>query len=336
MKRHALFVHDNRSLGGVGHVSQQIALGLSQRGWAVDHLNLAQPASAWAHLSKVSQAKGVIVATQNFSTSYVACALGAIAGRPWVMCVHGPVTDVIRMARVDAFKQKLMRFVYRRAPVIVCSSQASLQSLRRFCPTEASQRVDVIRNTADPAFFTSGARTPRQHSHSLGFVGRLSEEKRPMLLVETLRALPRDYRLQLVGTGPLAPQLVESASEEIANGRLRFAGQLRVDAQTYRQWDVTLLASAYEGYPLVLLESLASGVPVVSTPIAAAVEMLGTHAPYMLAQDDSAQALARAVQDVLAMDGARVARDIAAINAQHDPAAFIDRWDQLLSESLRA
>ena len=102
----------------------------------------------------------------------------------------------------------------------------------------------------------------------------------------------------------------------------------------YRQWDATLLASSYEGYPLVLLESLASGVPVVSTPIPPAVEMLGRHAPYMLARDATPQALADAVQALLARDGEQVARDIAAINAGHDPRAFIAAWDELLAEAL--
>lgn len=336
MTKHALFVHDNRSLGGVGQVSQQMAQGLQGLGWRVDHLNLANPGSTWEHLSRVDRMRGVIIATQNFSTSYVSCALAAIARRPWVMCVHGPVTRVLEAARPNAFKRALLRFAYRRAPVIACSSQASLDSLRSFCELDSRrQRVRVIRNTAAPSFFEAPAMTDRPAARRLGFVGRLSSEKQPQLLIEALRQLPPEWRLEVVGTGPLAPALVEQGRAEIASGRLQFAGQQKIDAAIYRQWDATLLSSAYEGYPLVLLESLASGVPVVSTPIPPAVEMLGRHAPYMVARDATPQALAEAVQGLAARDQSQVARDVAAINAEHDPRTFVAAWDELLTEALQ-
>lgn len=335
MTKHALFVHDNRSLGGVGQVSQQLERGLQSRGWDIAHLNLASPGSTWEHLKRVDRMRGVIVATQNFSTAYIACALAAISRRPWVMCVHGPIAHVLEAVRPGAFKRALLRFTYRRAPAIVCSSQASLDSLRSFCPVDPrTQRVRVIRNTAAPAFFDAPAITARPASRRLGFVGRLSEEKRPGVLVDMLKAMPGEYRLEIVGTGPLAPALVEQGRAEIASGRLRFAGQQSVDAATYRQWDATVLASSYEGYPLVLLESLASGVPVACTPIPPAIEMLGRHAPYMIARDRSAQALADCVQQLLARDGAQVATDIAAVNAEHDPQSFIAQWDEFLTESV--
>ncbi|MEJ6024055.1 glycosyltransferase [Ramlibacter sp. PS4R-6] len=333
MTKHVLFVHDNRSVGGVGQVSRQLAQGLQGRGWSVDHLNLSNPGSAFEHLKRVDRMRGVIVATQNFSTSYVACALAAIARRPWVMCVHGPVTNVLEAARPGAVKRALLRYTYRRAPVVVCSSQASLDSLRAFCDIDPSrQRLHVIRNTAAPEFLAAGAPVPG--SRRLGFVGRLSAEKQPHVLIETLAVLPPDYGLTVVGTGALAPALVEKGRAEIASGRLQFAGQQAITAASYRQWDVTLLCSAYEGYPLVLLESLASGVPVVSTPIPPAAEMLARHAPYMVARDASPQALAEAVQALFARDPQEVARDIAAVNAEHDPQGFIAAWDDVLTESI--
>jgi glycosyltransferase involved in cell wall biosynthesis len=335
MTKHVLFVNDNRSLGGVGQVTQQLATGLQGLGWSVDHLNLANPGTAWQHLTRVDRMRSVIVATQNFSTSYIACTLAAISRRPWVMCVHGPVTRVLEAAKPNALKRALLRFTYRRAPVIACSSQASMDSLLSFCEIDARrQKARVIRNTAAPLFFDGAPTVPGPKTKRIGFVGRLSAEKQPQLLIDTLKALPSDYQLDIVGTGPLAPQLVELGREEIASGRLRFAGQQTITAQTYRQWDATLLCSAYEGYPLVLLESLASGVPVACTPIAPVIEMLGQHAPSMIARDATAQALAEAVQALAASDPAELSKEIAAVNADHDPQAFIAQWDELLTESL--
>ena len=71
-----------RRLGGVGQVSLQLAEGLQGLGWSVDHLNLASPGGVMDHLSRLDRARGVILATQNFSTAYIACALAAISRRP--------------------------------------------------------------------------------------------------------------------------------------------------------------------------------------------------------------------------------------------------------------
>jgi glycosyltransferase involved in cell wall biosynthesis len=94
---------------------------------------------------------------------------------------------------------------------------------------------------------------------------------------------------------------MRSAGQDLlAQGRLHLHGQQTATAQTYRAWRATVLCSRYEGYPMTALESLACGVPCVSTPIPAMQEMLGTQAPLWLAHDDSPAALAGAVQRCLA------------------------------------
>jgi len=336
MAKHVLFVHDNRSLGGVAAVSHQLAEALVTRGWAVDHWHLGNVAAGAARLRRLVRERGVLLATQNFSASYVAAGVAQICRRPWVMCVHGPVWKVLEFGRAGRRKRDFLAWLYRRTPTIVCSSRASLDSLLEFCPSAALRpRLAVIRNTANPAFFASPRVETATGSRDIGFVGRLSPEKQPLDLLDTLRALPAAYRLHVVGSGPLQASLAEQGRHEIAAGRLLLAGTAAVSAQTYRQWRATLLCSAYEGYPLALLESLASGVPVASTPIPPAVEMLGRHAPYMLAASAAPAALARTVEDLLAADAQAVARDIASINAEHDPGAFADEWDALLSGCLR-
>jgi hypothetical protein len=62
--------------------------------------------------------------------------------------------------------------------------------------------------------------------------------------------------------------------------------------------------------------------------------MLGQHAPAMLARDATPQALAETVQALAARDPQQLAREVAAVNAFHDPRAFIARWDELLTESI--
>lgn len=335
MTRYVLFVHDNPGFGGVGHVAAHLADALQERGWEIEHWNVRHARGQVLQLAaRLARRRGIVVATQNFSAAYVSALLALLSARPWVMWVHGPVLDVLRMANASPAKRGWLRWFYRRTRHAVCSSEASRASLLEFCgPLHSAARVEVIRNTAAPSFFGAplDARSP---GHALGFVGRLSPEKQPLVALDVLRALPSHYTLHVVGDGPLAPQLRAAGAQEISAGRLVLAGAQQIGAQTYRQWDVTVLCSVYEGYPLVPLESLASGVPVVSSPIPAVVEMLSTHAPGMLARDGTAAAIAQAVQDLAQKDPAQVQRDIAQVNHEHDPGTFVRRWDELLAECL--
>jgi glycosyltransferase involved in cell wall biosynthesis len=215
----------------------------------------------------------------------------------------------------------------------VCSSEISRSSLLEFCGAHRAPKIDVIRNTAARAFF-GGAPESRGFGRRLGFVGRLSPEKQPLLALEVLRSLPAEYSLHLVGDGPLMPQVRAAGEQEISAGRLVLAGAQTISAPTYRQWDITMLCSAYEGYPLVPLESLASGVPVVSSPIPAAVEMFERHAPYMLSRDGTAGSIADAVQALALRDAMQVRQDVGKINRDHDPQQFAQRWAELLAERL--
>lgn len=336
MTRYALFVHDNPGFGGVGNVATQLAEGLQDLGWTIEHWNMRLARSDAPRVAaRLARHRGIAVATQNFSAAYASACIALLSRRPRVMWVHGPVVDVLRMGNTSAAKKAWLHWFYRHTKHAVCSSDASRESLLQFCGSAGHpSRIDVIRNTAAAAFFNV-SRPTRAAGHEIGVVARLSPEKRPFLALDTLRALPPGYKLHFVGDGPLMPQLREAAAKEIADGRVMLTGAQAIDAQTYRRWDVTLLCSVYEGYPLAPLESLASGVPVMCSPFPAAVEMLATHAPYMLARDDSAEAIAQAIQQLLQRDATHVQDDIAKINSDHDPKDFVRRWDEMLTERLR-
>jgi len=165
----------------------------------------------------------------------------------------------------------------------------------------------------------------------LGFVGRLSPEKQPLQLIAMLQQLPEAYQLHVVGDGALMGAMQSAGQALIVQGRLHLHGQHTVSAQTYRAWRATVLCSLYEGYPMTALESLACGVPCVSTPIPALQEMLGPHAPQWLAHDHSALALADAVQACLAQSPEALQAQLQAALAAHGFEAFAQNWDQLLS-----
>jgi glycosyltransferase involved in cell wall biosynthesis len=108
----------------------------------------------------------------------------------------------------------------------------------------------------------------REGERAVGFVGRLDLQKDPLLALESFaHFLPKEPRSKLVvvGDGPLREKLLKRAEELGVGGQLRLLGAVE-SRSVMPALDTLLLTSAYEGFPYVVLEALALGVPLVSAP----------------------------------------------------------------------
>ncbi|HLQ45037.1 MAG TPA: glycosyltransferase family 4 protein, partial [Planctomycetaceae bacterium] len=111
------------------------------------------------------------------------------------------------------------------------------------------------------------------HDFVLGYVGRLSHEKRPELLIQALATQPRNVKALIVGWGPLRAGLMELANE-YAPGRVIFAKGSSYLGDFYRAMDAFCLLSSQEGFALVALEAMMCGVPLIATPVGAVPEVV--------------------------------------------------------------
>lgn len=102
------------------------------------------------------------------------------------------------------------------------------------------------------------------------FVGRFVQLKNVGYLIEEFKRFYEtndgDYRLVLVGDGPLHDRMVEKADNSSVADRIEFTGQVPHEKVThyYAEADTFILPSTKENYPIVLLEAMASGLPVVA------------------------------------------------------------------------
>lgn len=104
-------------------------------------------------------------------------------------------------------------------------------------------------------------------------VGRLDTEKNPLLLAEILALLqarePR-WRLVVCGDGPMMPQLQARLSELGLLDRVELRGYVAIDGgllELYRDSNMFLHVSWTEGFPQVLIEAFAAGLPTVATAV---------------------------------------------------------------------
>jgi glycosyltransferase involved in cell wall biosynthesis len=132
----------------------------------------------------------------------------------------------------------------------------------------------------------------------VGWVGRLTAIKQPLLLVRTLHALAGqgvDAALCVVGDGPDRPEAEALADELGIAGRCRFVGYQKELAGFYAAFDAFCLTSANEGTPVAAIEALAAERPVVATRVGGVPTVIEEGETGFLADDGDADALADAL-----------------------------------------
>jgi glycosyltransferase involved in cell wall biosynthesis len=130
-------------------------------------------------------------------------------------------------------------------------------------------------------------------------VGRLVAQKNHALAIEALPAVPGAV-LVLVGDGELRARLHRSAVERGVADRVVFAGTRRDARAIMGAADVVVLPSRWEGLPLVALEAVAAGRPLVATAVRGIRELFRDGESALLVADADARALAAAIRSVLA------------------------------------
>ena len=213
---------------------------------------------------------------------YHANIAGRLAGRAAriPMIVSG-----IRVAeKRSAFRLWLDRATGWMVARHVCVSQdvAAFSAARGRLPVS---KIRVIPNGVDAARLAEAPRAELAQfgippaSRTLLFVGRLDPQKGPFVLLTAVKdLLPRHPELHvlMVGDGPLGEKLRTWVAKENLQSRIHFAGRRNDVPSLFCAADLFVLPSLWEGLPNVVLEAMASGLPVVATQVEGVCELLGS------------------------------------------------------------
>ncbi len=135
----------------------------------------------------------------------------------------------------------------------------------------------------------------------VGWIGRLSYEKGPDLFVRAVARMPADTQGVIIGEGPERAG-VESLMRDLGlQGRVSLTGALPSASQYLSAFDALLLTSRTEGTPMVVLEAMSVGTPVVATSVGGVPPLL-EHGAGLLVPMGSAERLAAACSELLASD----------------------------------
>ena len=115
------------------------------------------------------------------------------------------------------------------------------------------------------------------NSQTAIFVGRLDPQKDPLLLLDAMKRVAADhpdFHLLIVGDGPLHDELSRKLNALQLTDRVHLIGRRQDVPSLLKSCQFLVLPSQWEGMPNVVLEAMASGLPVIATSIEGTTELI--------------------------------------------------------------
>lgn len=224
-------------------------------------------------LARHLQRQRIVHLHNHFGSSSCSVALltATMTGLPFSFTMHGP-SEFFETAhwRLD---EKVAQAAFTVAISHFCRSQLMYLSDRRHW-----NRIRIVHCGIDPARFTPREPQPDAPSR-IAFVGRLDPVKGADLLLDALAVLRQSHpRLSatFVGDGPQAEQTRAHARTLGLDDVTTFLGAQpeTAVAELLKQSDLLVLPSFAEGLPVVLMEAMASSLPVIASRIAGIPELV--------------------------------------------------------------
>jgi colanic acid/amylovoran biosynthesis glycosyltransferase len=249
----------------------------------------------------------------------------------WSMTIHGWHEFV---AEADA----LLTEKLRSAAFVVAISDFTRAQLMRIGDACTWKKISVVRCGIDLERFHN--RESGGRDGSIVCVARLSAEKGHAVLLEavaSLRSGGSDVPLVLIGDGP-SRGVLEGMAERLGISDLvtfRGAQPPEVIAEQLRVSSVFCLPTFAEGLPVVLMEAMASGIPVVTTPIAGIPELVTEETGHLVPcgrADQLADVLARVI--VEPVDAVRVDAAYHAVTSMHDVTTSVAKLSEVFVSAL--
>lgn len=229
----------------------------------------------------------------HFTYGAAAVALWAhrIAGVPYTLTLHGSDLIFDNPPDLDVRLEK--------AESIVSISQFNIDFLRAHFPKVAQHKLRLIRMGVSPLLIVQPRAAPTKYLRILN-VGRLSVHKAQHDLISAcaiLRDQGFEFECVIVGEGDLRTSLQKQIAQLNLDNQVKLVGARFHDEvlDLYSQFDLFVLSSITEGQPIVLMEAMQAGIPIIATNISAIPELL--QGAGQLIPPDSPPSIASAILD---------------------------------------
>jgi glycosyltransferase involved in cell wall biosynthesis len=285
--------------------------------------------------SLVNRIQPAVVHTHGYRADVIGGQAARRCGVPTVSTVHG-FTGGSRRNRLN---ERLQLLALRYADQVIAVSRPLVARLvRAGVPTE---KIHYVQNGFAPSCMLSreAARSKlgiAADALVAAWVGRLSREKGPDVALRALASSDQPWRLAFIGSGPEEGELRRLAVRLGIDDRIDWCGAVPNAGSVLPAFDALILSSRTEGTPIILLEAMHAGLPIVATLVGGVPDVVDASQAILVPPDEPAmiaQSLDKiATRPTEAQQRAMRAADRVADKFQ--PAAWLKRVSAVYEKAL--
>ncbi len=230
-----------------------------------------------------------VVQSQHFYTNIYVALAARVLGLRSIGAIRSDVKSEVTA------NGKLLGVLCLRLPDRLAANSANgLRNAQAF--GIKAERVFLLPNVVDTDLFRPAA--DDRPGVRLLFSGRFVEVKRPEWFISVFAGLAKTasvpVQATMLGDGPLRASM-EAMARRLGL-EVQFTGNVADPEHYYRQADILVLTSSYEGTPNVIMEAMASGLPVVATRVGGVEDLVSDRTGYLC---DTYEELASSVRELV-------------------------------------
>jgi len=244
----------------------------------------SRPVRLYRIIQALRREKPDILQSVHFYTNLYAAVSSRIVGIPDIGAIRCDVQSEVKESGITG---RLHLTLPRH--LIANSDSARHSAIARGIPPD---RIDFVRNAVDTANSNGKQSLDEHQAMRVLFVGRLTEQKRPdrflRVMAKVTQQIPgRLVKARIAGDGPMRPRLEAlAASLGLKPNGLEFLGERADMNAVYRDADLVVMTSEWEGTPNSLLEAMACRVPIAATRVGGVPEILAEDRGLLVEPDD--------------------------------------------------
>jgi len=243
-------------------------------------------------LSVIKKEKINIIHSQGFLSAFLGYLLFKLTNTPYIVTVQ----------RLEQSKSFLKRLVYKNAKVCIAASS----KIKEYFESINCKDIIIIPNGIDLKRFEN--LNKQENREKLGLknefvimtIARLEKVKGIKYLIKAVKSLDINYKLLIIGDGSERVSLENFSKELGLEKKIQFLGQIENSRipEYLSAGDCFVLPSISEGFGIVVLEAMASRLPVIGTRVGGLLDLIENEKTGILVEAKNTEQIAGAVLKV--------------------------------------
>ncbi len=229
--------------------------------------------------------------------------------------------------------RKLRDIMYRFSSGVVLQNENN----KKYFSKCVQKKSYVVFNPVDSEGY-KGVALATQKEKKIVSVGRLIKQKNNAMMLKAFANVSeefKDYKLVFYGDGDMKEELEKQAKDLQVDSKVIFAGNVKNVIDNIKDAELYVMTSDYEGMPNALLEAMCAGLPVISTKVSGAVDVIEDGKNGALVDVDDAEALADEMRHFL-LDksyAAECARNAVKLAEDLKKEKIIEQWIDVIENT---